>query len=209
MYHLVDALGLVKSGVDMLAHSVRDQEITTELLEAMKEQGTCLSPTLMREVSTYVYESEPAFFSDPRFLEHASVADLEQLTQPDSQRRSAASAERGKADLVMAQRNLELAYKARIPIAMGTDSGAFTGRFPGYFEHLELELMVEAGMSPMDAIHAATGMAAQCVGVHEDLGTLSPGKRADFIVLNENPLEDIAQTLSIESVWIAGSERPE
>lgn len=209
MYNLDDTRRLVTHEVDMLAHSVRDQAMDSELLEQMKAQSTCLSPTLMREVSTYVYASTPDFFSDPFFLQEANPADLESLQQANTQQRAAASLEQGQADLAMAQHNLKLAYDAGVNIAMGTDSGAFTGRFPGYFEHLELELMVDAGMSPADVIHAATGMAASCIGVGDELGTLSPGKRADFIILNENPLEDIHHTRTIESVWIGGKQLQE
>jgi imidazolonepropionase-like amidohydrolase len=92
---------------------------------------------------------------------------------------------------------------------MGTDAGASTGRFPGYFEHMELELMVEAGLSPMEALVAATGAAAACTDLDGDLGTLEAGKWADFLVLGANPLDDIRNTKSLESVWIAGQRLPD
>lgn len=92
-------------------------------------------------------------------------------------------------------------------MAMGTDTGP-PGRFQGYFEHLEMEMMADAGLTPMQVITAATGGAARCVGLDQEIGTIEPGKRADFIVLQSNPLDDIRNTRTIESVWINGNPVP-
>jgi imidazolonepropionase-like amidohydrolase len=89
---------------------------------------------------------------------------------------------------------------------MGTDSGAGDGRWQGYFEHVELELMVKAGLTPMQALVAATGGAARVMKLDAQLGTLEPGKRADFVVLRGDPLSDIRNTRQLEAVWIAGRE---
>lgn len=85
------------------------------------------------------------------------------------------------------RRSFAMAMEAGIPIAMGTDAGAY-----GYGRNAwELELMTEAGMSPMQAIVASTKSAAECLGVESDLGTLEPGKYADLLVIDGNPLEEI------------------
>jgi len=91
---------------------------------------------------------------------------------------------------------------------MGTDTGAQVGRWQGYFEHTELEMMVKAGLTPMQALVAATGGAARVTKLDGQLGTLEPGKFADFVVLNANPLSDIRNTRQVESVWIAGRQLP-
>jgi imidazolonepropionase-like amidohydrolase len=89
-------------------------------------------------------------------------------------------------------------------IALGTDSGTNEGQWQGYFEHTELEMMVEAGLSPAQALVAATGDAARAMGLARDVGTLQAGRWADLLVLNADPLEDIRATRQIDSVWIAG-----
>jgi imidazolonepropionase-like amidohydrolase len=90
-----------------------------------------------------------------------------------------------------------------VKYGFGTDSGP-PGRFPGYFEQWELELMVEAGLTPMQAITAATRNAAEFLGAR-DLGTLEASKWADLIVLDRNPLENIKNTRTISAVYIAGN----
>ena len=96
-----------------------------------------------------------------------------------------------------------------VTIAMGTDSGTGQGRWRGYFEHVELAMMVEAGLTPMQALVAATGGAAQVMHLDKSLGTLEPGKDADFLVLSANPLDDIRNTRALEQVWIAGHQLAE
>ena len=85
----------------------------------------------------------------------------------------------------------------------GTDTGP-PGRFPGYCEHWELELMVEAGLTPMQTLTAATRSGAEFLGA-KDLGTLEVSKWADLIALNANPLNNIKNTRSIHAVYIAGN----
>jgi imidazolonepropionase-like amidohydrolase len=68
--------------------------------------------------------------------------------------------------------------------------------------------MVKAGLSPMQALVSATSTAARGVGVPDQIGALTPGKWADFVVLTGNPLDNIANTRKVESVWIAGNRVP-
>ena len=73
------------------------------------------------------------------------------------------------------------------------------------YEHLELELMEQAGMSPMKILVSATGAAAENMGL-KNIGTLEPGNWADFVVLRENPLDSILNSRTIENVIVAGNE---
>ena len=202
LFYLSDAKALMRAGTDFIAHSVRDMDVDDEFLGMLAASGICYTPTLTREVSTYVYESRPDFFDDPFFLAHADPAVLEQLQTPARQASSARSAPYKEA-LRVALRNLKTIVDAGLPVVMGTDTGP-AGRFLGYFEHMELDLMAEAGLTPEQVLRSATGLAAECLRMDDEIGTLRPNRWADFIVLTENPLDDIRNSRSIESVWIAG-----
>ena len=161
------------------------------------------------EVSTYVYESTPPFFSDPLFLAHADKQQVATLQEPARQEamRKSPSAQRYKTALEVASRNVKRLSDAGIPIAMGTDTGP-AGRFQGYFELMELELMVKAGLTPKQVLAAATRDAARCMKVDRDLGTIEAGKWADFVVLDGDPLANISNTKRINAVYIAGNRVP-
>lgn len=205
LFYLDDAKGLLRAGADFIAHSVRDAAVDAELIELLRETGVCYSPTLTREVSTFVYESEPDFFTDPFFLAQADSSVLDALRTPEQQQRyrDSPTAPRYKEALRMAQANLKALADAGVAIAFGTDSGP-PARFQGYFEHMETELMAAAGLSPQQILRSATGVAAACVGLDE-VGTIEPGKWADLVVLTADPLRDIANLRTIDSVWIAAN----
>jgi len=209
IFYLADAKGVLDAGADFIAHSVRDAAISPEVIGLLKSRGICLCPTLMREVSTFVYESTPAFFSDPLFLAHADMTQVNQLKQPAAQAsmKQSATAQRYKAALDVASRNLKTLSDAGVTIAMGTDTGP-AARFQGYFELEELELMAKAGLSPRQVLMAATRDAARCWKVDKDLGTVEPGKWADFVVLDADPLANLANTKRINAVYIAGNRVP-
>jgi len=206
LFYLADAKSLLDAGSDFVAHSIRDADVDADVIAKLKRRNVCVSPTLMREVSTFVYESTPQFFSDSLFLTHANREWMTALEKPEAQRamRASTSAQRYKVALEVAKRNLKRLADAGVPIAMGTDTGP-NGRFQGYFELMELEQMVSAGLSPRQALNAATIDAARCMKLDRDLGTIEPGKWADFVVLDASPLANIANVRRIASVWIAGN----
>jgi len=206
IFYLADAKRLVEEGVDALAHSVRDQPVDDELIASMKRHGTWQqAATLTREVSTFVYAQTPEFLTDPFFTRAVPAKTLETLADPGYQKRFASDPDlvRYRAMLPMAQQNLKRLADAGIPIGFGTDTGP-PGRFPGFLEHWELELMVEAGLTPLQAIHAATGSAAEFLRQQKDLGTLERGKWADFLVLTKDPAESIRNTRSLDAVYVGG-----
>ena len=191
----------------MLAHSVRDRDVDAELVSELVRLDVGYIPTLTRCLSVFLYETTPAFFEDPFFLRGAAAyrADMEQIRDPAVQERvrDSEQARITKRMLAQALRNLKRLADGGVTIAMGTDSGTQLGRWQGYFEHVELEMMVEAGLTPMQALVAATGAGARVMRL-DDLGTLERGKWADLVVLNANPLDDITNTRQIDSVWVAG-----
>lgn len=210
IFYLADAKAALLAGADVIAHSVRDVPVDGEFVRELKTRNACYTPTLTREVSTFVYGSTPPWARDPFFLKGAGAGAADELSDPERQAQVRAGNAykqglRYKEGLTVATRNLKTLVDAGARVAMGTDSGP-VGRWQGFFEHLELEMMVEAGMTPMQAIVAATGLAADCHGKGAQFGSLRPGLSADLLVLGANPLDDIRNTRQIRSVWIAGRQ---
>jgi imidazolonepropionase-like amidohydrolase len=207
IFYLDDAKALLKAQADFIAHSVRDRDIDDEFISLMKKANIPYCPTLTREVSTFAYESTPAFFSDPFFQREADrevIADLQKPERQEAMRKSK-SAQAYKAALPTAKRNLKKAADAGLLIVMGTDSGASANRFQGYFEHLEMEMMADSGLTPAQIIRSATGDAARAMRL-ENIGTIARGKWADFVVYDRDPLAEIRNTKTIRAVYVAGNE---
>jgi imidazolonepropionase-like amidohydrolase len=204
LYELADAKSLMDAGLDMIAHSVRDKVVDKELISKIKSRNATYVPTLMREVSTYVYSEAPVWLDDPFFTKRVDAATIQAVkTKLKATQSNPKTIEEGKQDLKMALRNLKLLADSGVRIGFGTDTGP-PARFPGYFEHMEMELMVEAGLKPMDVIVAFSKTASETLRVQNEFGTLAKGKAADLIVLDKNPLENIRNSRSIEAVYLAG-----
>jgi len=206
IFYLADAKQLVNGGVNGLAHSVRDKPIDQELIDSMRKHGTWqMAATLSREASMFVYAQTPPFAADPFFMRGVSANVATTLKSANHQKTMAADPHFAhyREFLDTAEKNLKKLADAGVKFGMGTDSGP-PGRFPGYFEHWEMELMVEAGLTPSQVIQAATKNAAEFLKA-KDLGALEKLKWADLIVLGKNPLDDIKNTRTIEAVYIAGN----
>jgi imidazolonepropionase-like amidohydrolase len=209
LFNLEDARNLVSAGLDVIAHSIRDQDVDDAFIAELKRRGVGYIPTLTRDLSVFAYDATPSYLADPFFLRGESVfaPNIDRVKDPALHAKTKASpgAESARRGLDQGMRNLKRLSDGGVLIAMGTDSGTGLGRWQGYFEHVEMELMLKAGMTPMQVLTSATGSAAKAMKLDADLGTLQPGKRADFVVLSANPLADIKNTRTIESVWIDGS----
>jgi imidazolonepropionase-like amidohydrolase len=207
IFYLEDAKRLVDQGIDGFVHSVRDQPVDQALIDGMLKNGTWqAAATLSREAAMFAYGSTPPFASDPFFTRGVSAKTLELINSPDRQKTVASGPNFKKfpAFFETAKANLKRLVDAGVPFAAGTDSGP-PGRFTGYFDHWELELMVDAGLTPAQALDAATRRAAMFLGA-EDLGTLETSKWADFVVLDANPLTDIKNSRKIRAVYLAGAK---
>lgn len=204
--NLDDAKELVDAGIYGLAHSVRDRPVDPALMDAMKKHGAWqMAATLTREISTFIYIQPPKFLDDPFFTRSVPPQVIQALKSPQYIGRIQSDPDFSKFEglLEMAKQNLKRIADAGVKLGFGTDSGP-PGRFQGYFEQWELELMTGAGLTPAQVITAATKSSAEFLGA-KDLGTLERGKWADLVVLSKNPLDDIRNTRSIESVYIAGN----
>jgi imidazolonepropionase-like amidohydrolase len=203
-----DAKRLIEQGIDMLAHQVRDREVDDSFLALMKSKKVGITSTLVRELSSYVYADSPAWlndpflarFSDPKRIEFAKTKLKEQQSKlPDLAL--------NRMDFDIASKNLRRMVNAGIRIGLGTDSGPTPTRFEGYFEHMEMELMVKyGGMTPMQVIQAFSKTNSEVLGIDKDYGTLAKGKAADLVVLDKNPLDDILNTRTINAVYIGGKK---
>jgi len=211
IFYLNDARATVEGGADFVAHSVRDVAVDAAFAQLLRTRNVCYSPTLTRELSTYVFESTPPFADDPFFVRGVSDEVRRQIKDPNRQAQTranpaAALGQRYKAGLQVALRNLKSLSDQGVRIAMGTDTGP-PGRFQGFFEHLEMEMMADAGLTPAQIIRSATVDAAAC---HQNpsIGALEVGRQADLLVLGANPLENIRALRQIEQVWIGGRRLP-
>ena len=186
VYYLEDAKGLLKAGVDAFAHGVRDRVVDDEFMALVKARPNfVLVPNLPdRGVATDV-----SWLAD-----HVSPGELQKLQAASAKERPAAQ----KGFAIQAE-SLKKMSDAGVTIALGTDGGI------PWAHHLEMEDMVASGMTPHEVVVAATGDAAAFLRL-KDHGTIAPGKTADFIVLDANPIEDIKHTRRISDVYLRGGK---
>ncbi|HXG50222.1 MAG TPA: amidohydrolase family protein [candidate division Zixibacteria bacterium] len=184
IYDLEDAKGLIRAGVDAFAHGVRDREIDDELVALFRQR--------------------PNLFLTPNLPDRGVKTDLAWLRAgvPGEQLKKleAANTDRPKAQAFyrLQARNIAKLNAAGVRMTLGTDGNRPWG------PHEEMLDMVIAGMTPMQVIVAATRNSAELLRL-DDAGTLEPGKSADFIVLDANPLDDITNTRRISAVILRGT----
>ena len=204
IHDIEDAKAILGVGGDIIAHGVRDKAIDAEFISLMKQRNAWYIATLALDDSNFIFADKPQVATDPLVAPwiHPQMKTL--ISDPAWQARIKASpgAANARRDLAMGQANLLAAYKAGLPIGFGSDSGVGL-RIPGIAEHRELALTVEAGIPPLEAIKIATSNAAALLKL-DDRGTIRPGKRADLLVLDADPLQNITNTLKINSVWHRG-----
>jgi imidazolonepropionase-like amidohydrolase len=187
---------VVDAGVNAVMHLVAGAD--SALLARMARKGIYCVPTLGLFVWPDTWGDPKDNLTDPFIRAGVENRVIESLEKSGMLPKAAPAA----SDLTWRREflsNLARAREAGITVVAGTDTGNPLV-FPGFSMHHELELMVEAGMSPMDALVAATRLPAQMLGKSDVFGTLQPGRRADLLVLGANPLEDIRNTRSLELV---------
>lgn len=207
VYYLEDAKRLVDSGVDILAHGIRDAEVDDALIAAMKRGNVWYIPTLDLDESFFSYAESQAGLRDPFLRAALQPSTIAQFEDPAWQRSILSSPrfQQWRIDLDRNKKNFIRMLRAGVNIGFGTDSGATPLRVIGVAEHRELQLMVEAGATPTQAIAIATSGAARLLGL-TDRGTIKEGQRADFVVLGADPLVNIRATEQIEAVWQGGRQ---
>jgi len=168
-----------RAGVDVIAHSVQDGPADEELVRLMREHGTAYAPSLA------VYLPERVDGSG------RTGARPEVLRQRES-------------NFANALHNVKALHDAGIPVVVGTDAG-MTGTPHGASTLRELELLVDAGLTPAEALLAGTAHSARALGVH-DRGTIEVGKRADLLLVKGRPWERIGDIRNTGQVYVAGRQ---
>jgi hypothetical protein len=175
----------------------------TPMLAVFKEHQVWQVPTLyiLRMKSSL---DDSSLAHDPRLEYIVPVIREEWLSTRASRARRSAAYFQGKRERVPGEIWLTgLIFRDQGHILAGTDAGdSFS--YPGFSLHDELGLLVTAGLSPLDALRAATIEPARFLGAEDTLGSISPGARADLVLLRENPLADISATRTIEAVILRG-----
>jgi imidazolonepropionase-like amidohydrolase len=200
---LPDQKAVVRAGADVLVHMVQNEKLDDEYLALLKETKPYWATVIGLGDRTAVCDHDPFF---EQALPAKVIATIRATTE---QRPLAPSC--GPPSPNAATREAMLAYNfprmiaSGARIVLGTDTGIQPGHTFGSGEHLELARWVQLGLTPSQAIVAATQRPAELMGL-TDMGTLAVGKRADFLVLDRNPLEDIRNTRQISSVYLDGAK---
>ena len=206
MFHLEDAKQLLKAGLDVVAHSIRDAPVDQEFIDLLKKNHAGYIATLALDESQYIYAEHPAWMDGAAFRAAVNPALRDEwlsLTYAGKTRLNPQTA-MNRAAHTQAMQNVKRLYEAGVLVGFGTDSGAMPTRIPGWAEHRELQLLVEAGLTPAQALQCATRNAAQVLGDAQNRGTLEPGKLADLVVLDADPLADIHNTTRLAAIYHGG-----
>jgi imidazolonepropionase-like amidohydrolase len=205
-YH-ADAEGLVAAGIDGLVHLVRDVEMSDALIAEIVRRGVYVNANLSSPrratqvgIPQWLTPADPLLLLLKESVGADEIAKMEADFSRRDPRAAAAAAER----YAILERSLAKLAAAGANVVLGADTGVEDHLF-GLAEHLELQAMVDAGMTPAQALVAGTSRAAEYLHL-DDRGSLVPGKRADLLVLDASPLDDVVNTRRIARLFIGGVE---
>src|SRR6267142_2580414 len=185
IFTLEDAKGVLRAGIDAFAHSVRDRDVDDEFMTLVKQHPNMIvDPNL----------PDRGVKMDRSWLRESMTAEEFQKVQAESKDDPKAQAFFG-----IQSRNLRRLNAAGIKISLGTDGGV------PWAAHEEMVDMVASGMTPAQVLVAATRNAADLLQL-KDVGTVTSGKSADFVVLDANPLDEITNTRRINTVYLRGAQ---
>ena len=204
-YH-TDAVDLAAAGANGFAHLVRDKVMDEELIALMNRNKVYVMPNIgTPERATHT--APPPWFDEPylaAMLRDTVSPSVVERIRTSFTTRDPETAARNRKNYAILQQSVARLAKANALIVLGSDTGLEDHIF-GYVEQKELELMNAAGMTPMQVIVAATSRAAEFLDL-KNTGTLAAGRRADFLVLDANPLDDIRNTRRIAGIVIGGRD---
>lgn len=190
---MADQKAVVRAGADVLVHTVLSEPLDEELMALLREKRPYWTTVVGLSDRSEACNRDP--FVDQSYPAHV----LEEIRHKDCAPPSPAALNRDRLWAI----NLPKYISSGARLVLGTDAGIDARHAFGWADHHELSRWVQAGLTPAEAIIAATSRPAALLGL-ADLGTLAPGKRADVLVLGANPLESISHTRRIEDVYLNG-----
>jgi hypothetical protein len=169
-----------RADVDVIVHSLQDRPVDQETIDLMLASGTAYAPTLAVYEPVKPGQTPPDDPNNPRFVQ-------------------------SNAKFQFALQNVKAFHDAGILVALGTDAG-MPGTLHGFSTLHEMELMVQAGLTPVEALMVGTANSARAMGVLDDRGTIEVGKRADLVLLDGAPWSNISDVRKTERVFIDGRQ---
>jgi imidazolonepropionase-like amidohydrolase len=201
IYSLADTRHLVSAGAAGFLHMIQDtEEIDPAFISQLRDLRIVFAPTLVRQELDWLYAEHPELLNDPDVARSVD-ADVIAAAKQAAQARHPTPSDRQDYD--HAVRNTGKLAASGVPIGLGSDGGSSLD-FPGLTTHRELELLVRAGLTPMDVIVAATRTGALALRKTDELGTIEPGRMADFLLVSANPLEDVRNLRKIDRIMLHG-----
>lgn len=199
------ARAALRAGARVVSASVNDSEVGTELVSDFVAAGAIYAPALFAESTGFAYEDHPAWIDD-RYLRRSLPPGITGQLRGPVQVMQALDPDRALKSrrFDIARRNLRKLAEAGVTIALASGSG-FPLSFEGYAEYREAVLMTEAGLSPLEVIKAFSGGSAAALEIDREFGVIRPGRMADVVILNANPLDNIHHLRDMHAVFVAGT----
>lgn len=188
------AFDLLFDGVDGLVHIFLDEPIDPNFIRLAVAKGIFVAPTLAVEESFIDVNGEMSVLADPDLTPWMFPEEAQYILAPPPPTLLTLE------HLEIAKENVRLLHAAGVPILAGTDTATH-----GITLHRDLEMLVEAGLEPVDALVAATSAPAAAFGLR-DRGRIAPGLRADLLLVQGDPTTDIKATRRIQKIWKGGVE---